>query len=78
MKRLSPKKIQAICEMLLLISVAVVLFGVWLEVKAVIAIGLLLLFGSIVLRIAFYRCPHCGSYLDRSSGDYCPDCGRRL
>ena len=24
------------------------------------------------------RCPHCGSYLGRNTGPYCPECGKEV
>lgn len=30
------------------------------------------------IHLIFYRCPHCGKFLDRSTGDYCPYCGQQM
>lgn len=44
-------------------------------------IGLLLLIGGVVVRLVFYRCPHCHRLLPGRAPldmDYCPYCGKRL
>ncbi len=41
-------------------------------------LGIAIMMGGLVLKVLLYRCPHCGKYLDRSSGDFCPYCGKNL
>ncbi len=41
-------------------------------------IGLALMIAAAVFIRAYYRCPHCGKYLDRNCGEYCQYCGERL
>ncbi|MBQ3534928.1 MAG: hypothetical protein IJA56_07215 [Clostridia bacterium] len=38
----------------------------------------LLAMGWFVLTALFWRCPHCGTFLGRSTGEYCPHCGKKL
>lgn len=37
-----------------------------------VAVGL----GAVALNVAWWRCPHCGSSLGRSYGEYCSHCGK--
>lgn len=47
------------------------------SISAVIGTMLILIAGGI--HFCFYRCPHCGKYLDRSSvKGYCPHCGKKI
>lgn len=39
------------------------------------AAGLLMAAAALALNLVFYRCPHCGGHLGRTSGAYCPHCG---
>lgn len=39
---------------------------------------LALLIGFFVFRFPFWRCPSCGSYLHRTSGEYSQYCGKTL
>lgn len=43
-------------------------------------IGIVLVALSILWRILFIKCPHCGSglYGSRAFPEYCPDCGEKL
>jgi len=50
--------------------------GAALEKSILIAVGMAAMVGALVFRIVFYRCPHCGRYLDRNSGKYCQYCGK--
>ena len=42
------------------------------------ALGVILMIGSIFVHFMFYRCPHCGYFLDRSTGTFCPHCGKKI
>lgn len=76
MKRLSPKQVNMYFLLILAAGAVVGLLGVRFEIKFLAMMGLILLAGDIVFRLVTYRCPHCGKYLDRSTGDYCPYCGK--
>lgn len=78
MKHIPPKKARMICLLLLLGGAAIGLMGALLEVTFITILGFIALFGSMAFHFIFYRCPHCEKFLDRSSGDYCPYCGRKL
>ena len=40
--------------------------------------GMALMLCAVLMYAALYRCPHCGRYLDRSTGEFCPHCGEKL
>ena len=54
------------------------LVGALMEVTALTVIGVLLVIVAVVIHFMFYRCPHCGEFLDRSTGAYCPYCGKKM
>lgn len=37
-----------------------------------------LIFAVVIFQIIFYRCPHCGKYLGRTTGRHCPYCGEKF
>ena len=78
MKRLSPKNVDY--YFLLILAAGAILGGIgaFLEIGPLAVIGMVLMFGDIIFRLVCYRCPHCGKYLDRSKGDYCPYCGESM
>ena len=76
MKKLPPKTIDAIYLALLVVGVLVGVGGALSEMYVLGAVGMGIIFCSMILRVVFYRCPHCGRYLDRSSGKYCSHCGK--
>jgi 4-diphosphocytidyl-2-C-methyl-D-erythritol kinase len=78
MKELTPKKANAICIIMLIAGALIGYLGVFLEILPLSVVGVIIMIGSIAFRIVFYRCPHCGRYLDRSSGGYCPYCGKNV
>lgn len=77
MKKLTPKQIKARTFLILGIGLLTALCGLaWNEQVTVIMIGLLIMFAAMIHHVIFYRCPHCGKYLDRSTGKFCPGCGK--
>ena len=41
-------------------------------------LGALMIGVGLLFSLLLGRCPHCGKYLDRSSGDFCPYCGKKV
>ncbi len=78
MKKMSPKQVDLYCILILAVGAALGAIGAFSEIKFLEIIGITLLIGDIVFRVACYRCPYCGRYLDRSRGEYCPYCGKEL
>ena len=78
MKKMSPKQVDLYCILILAVVAALGAIGAFSEIKFLEIIGITLLIGDIVFRVACYRCPYCGRYLDRSRGEYCPYCGKEL
>ncbi len=66
-------------SMLILAAGALIaLYGAFIEQAVLFGAGMVILLGSIVFKLIFYRCPHCDRYLDRSSGAFCQHCGRQI
>lgn len=79
MKKRTPKQIKARTILILAVGLLSALCGiVWNEQTTLIITGLLIMFASILHHVVFYRCPHCGKFLDRSSGEFCPACGKKV
>ena len=74
MKKLKPKTVHRLCWLFLLIGAIIALCGIPVESNVFILIGLVVMCCTLIFRVIFYRCPHCGKYLDRSTGLYCPYC----
>jgi nitroimidazol reductase NimA-like FMN-containing flavoprotein (pyridoxamine 5'-phosphate oxidase superfamily) len=41
-------------------------------------IGLVVILAAAVFGMVFYRCPYCDGFLDRTHGEFCPHCGKRI
>lgn len=76
MKKISPKQVNMYFLLILAAGAVLGAIGALSEIKPLAIIGIVLLLGDIVFRLACYRCHYCGKYLDRSKGDYCPYCGK--
>lgn len=76
--RLSPKKVNTLYAIILLAAALIAFIGAFSGKSALSVIGVLVIFADIAFRLICYKCPHCGKYLDRSSGDFCPYCGREV
>ena len=65
-------------SMYICVAAAVVFFiGCWLEMQALLFVGLGIIVIAFILSLVYYRCPHCGAYLGRSK-QTCKSCGQRL
>ncbi len=78
MKRIPLKKVRQIAAFLFVLGFVVILTGAGFRLIPLILLGCLALVGEIVFLFLFWRCPHCGGFLDRSCGLYCPHCGHML
>lgn len=78
MKRLKLKVVNGIFILALLVGAVVGLYGACAESVLLCGTGMAVIFGDILFRIIFYRCPHCGKFLDRSEGKFCPHCGEEI
>ena len=64
--------------LILLAGLVIAMIGVGAEISAISIGGIVVMAGSIIYRVIFYRCPHCDKFLDRSTGDFCPYCGSKV
>ena len=74
MKKLKPQNVNRLVWIALIIGSIIAFCGVPKENSPLLGIGVGIMCIAIVFRLIFYRCPHCGKYLDRSTGQYCPYC----
>lgn len=79
MKKGTPKQVRKRTYIILGVGLLIGLIGLALnELVALIMIGLVVMFSAVIHHVIFYRCPHCGKFLDRSTGEYCPYCSRKV
>ncbi len=78
MKKLKPQMVNFCCIIVAVIAVTLAVVGAVSNIKTLATVGLILLVADVFFRLAFYRCPYCHRYLDRSAGAYCPYCGKEM
>ena len=76
-RKLKPKTVNSIYIFLLILGAAMAFAGLEFG-KPLTILGILMLIGNMMFRLICFRCPHCGRYLDRSSGEFCPYCGKTI
>ena len=74
MKKLKPKNVNILVWVILIIGIIIAYCGLPKETSTLTVIGVVIMCSALIFRFIFYRCPHCGKYLDRSTGQYCPYC----
>ncbi|MGO5113709.1 hypothetical protein ACTQ33_01540 [Candidatus Avoscillospira sp. LCP25S3_F1] len=74
----SPRAVRKVVGWFMLSGAVLALVGAMMEVTALTVIGVLLLIVAVLIHFMYYRCPHCGRFLDRSTGAYCPYCGKKM
>jgi len=77
-KHTSPKKIRRIVRALFGLGVLLSIGGALASAPPAEVAGIAVLLGSLAVHFSLYRCPCCGKFLDRSSGDFCPYCGKNM
>lgn len=78
MKNLKPQEVQKYFFLILGISALFGAIGVSMESVVIPLIAIVAIIADVGFRILFYRCPHCNRFLDRSTGSFCPHCGRNV
>ena len=78
MKNPLPKKVKKLVWIFLFIGIIFAFTGTVLGKMVISVVGVIVMLCSIIFQGIFYRCPHCGKYLDRSTGEYCPYCGEEV
>ena len=74
---MKPKMVRSIFWCLLGIGGILGIIGALYSVVLAVA-GMILMICNMLFYFLFYRCPHCGRYLDRNTGEYCPHCGEKI
>lgn len=70
------KKARRIRDILFIIGIIIMLFGLMSEMFLIIG-GLVMVLG-LIFHLAFNRCPHCGKYLGKENGMFCESCGSNV
>ena len=78
MKNVNPKKVNIIFWIMLVVGALISGIGSTEGIQWMSMLGIALMMGGLLVKVLMYRCPHCGKYLDRSSGDFCPYCGKKV
>ncbi len=78
MRKRTPKQVNTVFRILFAAGILTGLMGAFGKLELLTLAGVAVLLGSIVYRLIFFRCPHCEKYLDRSTGDFCPYCGKAV
>ena len=78
MRDLKPRQVRKIVGCIASVGILALLAGMVFSVTAAMAVGCLILVAGLGFQLVFYHCPHCGKYLDRSGGDFCPYCGKNV
>lgn len=76
--KISPKLSRTIFWSICLAGIIIGGIGALADIMAMVFIGVAFLIAGLVFHIITYRCPHCSSFLDRSAGEYCPHCGKKI
>ena len=75
---MNPKKANIIFWIMLIIGALISGIGSTEDIQWMAMLGIAVMMGGLLIKILLYRCPHCGKYLDRSSGEFCPYCGKKV
>lgn len=79
MKERTPKKVRQTTFIIFGVGALVAFLGILMNEEVFMCMmGIGIMFVSIVYNFIFYHCPHCGRYLGRSTGEYCPYCGKKV
>lgn len=78
MKKMTPKRVRFWSGAIIAAGLFIMLARLLLDTDIVTIAGFLITVGGVIFHFLCYRCPHCGAYLDRNGGDYCPFCGKEL
>ncbi len=78
MKKPALEHVETYTLLILAAGALIALFGAFIEQAVLFGAGMVILLGSIVFKLTFFRCPYCGGYLDRSTGAFCQHCGKQI
>ena len=79
MKKATPQQVLKIYRIVVAIAAVISLIGALTNSAVIIMIGIGVILLATVLNVCFYKCPHCGKYLDRNPPNgFCPHCGKKI
>ena len=76
--KMTPKRSNRVFLCILSLAILLLVLGLVVRNLPLLGAGFVLAFGAFVFRTAAYRCPHCGYYLGRRDGTYCPKCRKNI
>ena len=79
MKKIKPDTCMVITFAVIILGALIAMIGAASQgTFSLVFIGFAVMMGAAVFNMLFYRCPYCDTYLNRSYGEYCPHCGKRI
>ena len=75
---MNPKKANIIFWIMLVAGALISGIGSTEGMQWMATLGIVVMVGGLMVKMFLCRCPHCGMYLDRSAGEFCPYCGKKL
>lgn len=78
MKSMKPCTVRKYFWLILAAGAVIGLLGAQADREALSLAGIFVMFAALIFYVVFYRCPHCGKFLDRSGGEFCPHCGKKI
>lgn len=79
MRNIRPRMIRKITLITGVGGLIIIMLGEYLYSANIMKqIGTGIVFVAVLIHVILYRCPHCHRFLSRSTGKYCPYCGRDM
>ena len=70
MKKLLPQTVRIVVGLLFAVGAIVAILGVLVKITPLSEVGIVVLICGVGCQFLLYRCPHCGRFLDRSTGEF--------
>ena len=75
---LTPQKANRLFMIIVLFGFVVAMIGATTEIHLISVLSLIVMFGAVIFKVLFYRCPNCGKFLGRDTVKHCPNCESKI